>query len=48
MKSECVTCKDKTDQYTPSNPEVMVRYYQWQSNDKIDKVEIIGTVGDAF
>ena len=22
--------------------------YQWQSNNKIDKVEIIGTVGDAF
>ena len=48
MKSECVTCKDKIDQYAPSNPEVTVRYYQWQSNDKIDKVEIIGTVGDAF
>ena len=48
MKSECVTCKDKIDQYAPSNPEVTVRYYQWQTNDKIDKVEIIGTVGDAF
>ena len=48
MKSECVTCKDKIDQYAASNPEVTVRYYQWQTNDKIDKVEIIGTVGDAF
>ncbi len=48
MKSECVTCKDNIDQYAPINPEVTVRYYQWQSNDKIDKVEIIGTVGDTF
>ena len=40
--------KDKINQYAPSNPEVVVRYYQWQSNDKINKVEIIGTVGGAF
>ena len=36
------------NQYSLSNPEVTIRYYQWQSNDKIDKVEIIGTAGDAF
>ena len=48
MSSVCATCSDKINQFTPSNAEATVRYYQWQSNDKIDKVEIIGTIGDAF
>ena len=38
MKSECVTCKDKIDQYVPSNPEVtgttngrvMIKLIMWK------------------
>ena len=48
MSSKCAACRDKINQFSPSNLEAAVKYYQWQSNDKIEKVEIIGTIGDVF
>ena len=45
MSSKCAACSEKINQFTPGNPEATIRYYQWQSNDKTEKVEIIGTIG---
>ena len=48
MSSKCTKCKDLIDTFTPSNPDDTVKYQQWQSDEKVEKVDIIATVGDAF
>ena len=49
LKSQCEACKDRIDNFTPSNGSDALRYLQWQNtNSRVEKVEIIGTVEDAF
>ena len=48
MSSKCTNCKDLIDTFTPSNPDDTVKYQQWQTDGKMEKVDIIATVGDAF
>lgn len=47
MSSECDDCKNLIDDFTPTSAAT-VSYQQWQNNDKVEKVNIIGTVIDAF
>lgn len=48
MSSKCTKCKDLIDTFTPSNSDDTLKYQQWQSDEKVEKVDIIATVGDAF
>ena len=48
MSSKCTNCKDLIDTFTASNPDDNVTYQQWQTDGKMEKVDIIATVGDAF
>ena len=45
MSSLCENCKDKIDIYLPKNPMDTLKYQQWHNSEKVD---IIGTVNDAF
>lgn len=48
LSNQCKECKDRIDSFTPSNGGDTVHYLQWQNNDRIEKVEIIGTVEDVL
>lgn len=48
MSRQCTNCENKLDNYKPMNPTDTVRYQQWQNKEKVEKVDIIGTVNDAF
>ncbi len=48
MSFKCSKCKDLIDTFTPSNPAEIMKYQQWQTDDKMEKVDIIATVSDAF
>ncbi len=48
LSSQCTVCKDYIDKYAPSNGVATVRYHQWQNNDRVEKVEVLGTVEDAY
>ncbi len=48
MSSKCNKCKDLIDTFTPSNPAEIMKYQQWQTDDKMEKVDIITTVSDTF
>ena len=48
MSSSCADCRNLIYDFAPSSPTTTVTYQQWQNNDKVEKVNIIGTVGDAF
>ena len=50
MSRECEKCKGFFDTFAPKNPSDALKYYQWQKNcnDKVEKVEVLATVGDAF
>ena len=48
MSNECSNCKNKIDNFTPNNSADAIKFYQWLTNDKIEKVELLGTVADAF
>ena len=45
---ECVSCKDSIDSFVPSDTSALIRYHQWQNVERSEKVEMVGTVGDAF
>ena len=36
------------DDFTPLSPAATVSYQQWQNIEKVEKVNIVGTVIDAF
>ena len=43
LKSQCEACKDRIDNFTPSNASNALCYLQWQNtNSRVGKVEIIG------
>ena len=48
MSSSCADCRNLIYDFAPSSMTTTVTYQQWQNNDKVEKVNIIGTVGDAF
>lgn len=48
MSNECSECKHKIDNFAPKEPGDLIKYHQWLTHDKVEKVEIQGTVGDAF
>ena len=48
MSSKCSKCKDLIDTFTLSNPDDTVKYQQWQTDEKMEKVDIIASVSDAF
>ena len=48
LSSQCKNCQDQINRFAPSNGSDTVRYLQWQNNERVEKVEIIGTVEDAF
>jgi len=48
MSNECSDCRNKIDDFTPENPVDAIKFHQWLMNDKIEKVEMLGTVADAF
>ena len=45
MSSEYSHCRKKINDFTPENPADAIKFHQWLTNDKI---EILGTVTDAF
>ncbi len=50
MSRECDKCKGFFDTFAPKNPGDALKYQQWQKNckDKVEKIEVLATVGDAF
>ena len=49
LTSKCKTCEDRINNFAPDNSSAdTLRYLQWQNNTRVEKVEIIGTVDDAF
>ena len=48
MSSKSTECKSYVDTFTPTNPDDTVKYQQWQNNDKVEKVDILATIGDVF
>ncbi len=42
----CVRTKSKNTLLLKK--ESPVRYYQWQKNERLEKLEVVATVGDAF
>ena len=48
LSSQCKNCQDRIDRFAPSNGSATARYLQWQNSKRVEKVEIIGTVEDAF
>ena len=48
MSNECSACQNKLEDFTPENPDDAIKFHQWLTNEKIEKVEILGTVADAF
>ena len=48
MTSDCDDCKHLIDDFAPTSPAATVSYQQWQNTDKFEKINIIGTVMDAF
>ena len=48
MSNECSHCRNKIDDFTPENPADAIKFHQWLTNDKIEKVEILGTVTNTF
>jgi len=48
MSNERSCCRNKIDDFIPENPADVIKFHQWLTNDKIEKVEILGTVADAF
>lgn len=46
---ECVACKDNLNSFAPpEDREDLVKFYQWQTNDKTEKVEITCSLQEAF
>ena len=50
MSRDCEKCKGFFDTFAPQNGDDSIKYQQWQKNcdDKVEKVEILGIVTDAF
>ena len=48
LVGECDSCKDSIDSFVPSDTSAPIRYHQWQNVERSEKVEMVGTVGDAF
>ena len=49
MSCECDECKSLFDAFVPQSPSDTLKYQQWQkTSDRIEKVELVATVGDAF
>ena len=48
MTSDCDDCKHLIDDFAPTSPAATVSYQQWQNTDKFEKININGTVMDAF
>ena len=48
LTSQCEACEDRINNFALSNGGDALRYLQWQNNSRVEKVEIIGTVEDAF
>ena len=48
LSSQCKDCKDRIDTFAPSNGSDTVCYHKWQNNERVEKVEIIVTIEDAF
>jgi len=47
MSNECSHCRNKIDDFTSENPSNAIKFHQWLTNDKIEKVEMLETVADA-
>jgi hypothetical protein len=47
---ECLACKDKLTDFAPApdSKDHLIKYCQWQNQDKVEKVEITSSVGEAF
>ena len=50
MSLECTECRDKIREYQPQLDvkNVNITYYQWQTCDRTEKVQIAGTVQEAY
>lgn len=48
LTGECTECVCKINELAPSDGNAPIRYHQWQSNERAEKVEVVGTAGDAF
>ena len=49
LTGQCKSCEKNINSFKPINGGNALRYFQWQSiNKRNEKVEIIGTVDDAF
>ena len=48
MSSQCSVCADRMERFAPSNTALTVRYRQWQNTDRVEKVDIMGTLQDVF
>lgn len=48
MSSQCSKCADRIERFAPRNTALTVHYRQWHNTDRIEKVDITGTVEDVF
>ncbi len=49
MMRECEKCTSLIDVFAPNNQADILKYQLWQKNsERIEKVEVMATVGDAF
>lgn len=49
MNRQCMECINLLDAFAPTEEEnVMLRYQQWQTGDRVEKVDIFAQVQDAF
>ena len=48
LTGECTKCVGMIDELAPADGDVPIRYHQWQSNERTEKVEVVSTARDAF